>query len=70
MLNINQKYDFSYQTDLINDSFLFYVNNKNNFNSIYFHYQWFNLYLNLSIKIFNSTYEKEDINKFIKKMGL
>lgn len=70
MLNINQKYDFSYQTDLINDSFLFYVNNKNNFNSIYFHYQWFNLYSNLSIKIFNSTYEKEDINKFIKKMGL
>ena len=69
LLNINQKYDFSYQTDLINDSFLFYVNNKNNFNSIYFHYQWFNLYSNLSIKIFNSTYEKEDINKFIKKNG-
>ena len=69
MLKKEEQYLLSYQTDLISDSYLFYINNTNDSKLIYFHYQWSNLNSNLSIKIFNSTYEKEDTNQYIKKVG-
>ena len=46
MLKKEEQYLLSYQTDLISDSYLFYINNTNDSKLIYFHYQWSNFQIN------------------------
>ena len=68
-LNILNIFNTIYESDLVTDSFLFYVNNINNSDSIYLHYQWSNDKLDSksSIKIFNTTFIKDEKKTFNNK---
>ena len=70
-LNILNIFNTIYESDLVSDSFLFYVNNTNNSDSIYLHYQWSNYKLDSksSIKIFNTTFIQEERKTFNNKSG-
>ncbi len=71
-LNISNIFNTIYESDLVYDSFLFYINNTNNSDSIYYlHYQWSNQKLDSksSIKIFNTTFIQEEKKTFNNKSG-
>ena len=70
-LNFLNIFNTIYESDLISDSYLFYINNTNNSDTIYLHYQWSNQKLDSksSIKIFNTTFIKEEKKTFNNKSG-
>ena len=70
-LNILNIFNIIYESDLVSDSYLFYINNTNNSDSIYLHYQWSNQKLDSksSIKIFNKTFIQEEKKTFNNNSG-
>ena len=63
-LNISNIFNTIYESDLVFDSFLFYINNTNNLDSIYLYYQWSNKNFDSKsfIKIFNTIFIKKKKN--------